>query len=251
MMKQEAKIFLVCILALVLSAFLFAAINSGIVNAQTSPSLSLEEQANQLQNLAQGVPQTPEEAKTVGKNYLLAEWKKIIANNTYTASFYKLYKSNEKWINPVFLYGVGAPPDLSWLFILIVILWVAFLTNINSVLAAFSTFSDTASIFIALGITIMLANLHAIRFVAQWIINILSMLSSWWMQLITLVILFILLLFVSAYSKEFKAIMKKWKEERKKAMDEEELQLMKIRQKHSEEFQKNLEKSLGGTLGEE
>ena len=187
------------------------------------------------------IPQTQEDAKTVAANYLKKEWGKILADNKYVGPTIKEY--NEKigpYLNPILKIILGVEPSISWLFFLTLAIWILFVTYFFRILSGFSTFSKGASFAISICMVVIMSIFGWSRMSATWIINTISVLTSWWMQLIVAVAVIIALMLASIFSKEFENLIKQIKENRKKMQQAQDIDLLKLKQKGTDKIQKTL-----------
>jgi hypothetical protein len=195
------------------------------------------------------VPTNPDDAKQASKDFLKKEWIKFLGNtstnNTYVISPMIRFYNNNPFIGSTFEYTIGVRPSLTWLFLLSLTLWIVFIIYFHRIISAFSTFSYWVSIVASILIAVILANIGFIKGLSTKIINALGMLTSWWMQLIGVILIWVLIVFASFYSKQFEAIMKKWKENRKKMKEEMRLREIEFKQKLEETANKPVREALG------
>jgi len=187
----------------------------------------------------------PDNINQIKSDYLKKEWGKILANNTYFGPIIKAYNKISPITNPIFRYTTGIEPGLNWTFILGLFLLITFLIYIYRILSVFSTFSSGASFIISLALVVILGNIGFIKIVSSSIVKLFSALTSWWAQLIFVVLFWALLIVASMYSKQVAALLKKWKEARKKAIEEEKISNLKAEQNIEKKFRKDITNALG------
>lgn len=230
-------------------AFVFSVYSSHLSLALT-PEEVIQQQTGINPDINK-IPQTPEDAKQVSQDYLKKEWIKLFENNTLVLSpmikFYRQYPI----IGKIVQYTIGVPPGLNWLFLLSVVLWIAFAIYMHRIMSVFSTFSKGASQIISIVLSVILGNIQFIKLVASKIISILSLMNTWWMQLIGVVAIWVLILLASIYSKQFEALMIKIKENRKKMKQEMKIKELEFRQKLEETQNKPVREALEKAFSED
>lgn len=196
------------------------------------------------------IPKTPEDAKTIAKNYLLKEWGKDLRNENssigkFTSPIFKAYDKISPYTDPVFKIVLGITPEFSWLFILTFAIWITFLVYMYRILSIFSTFSKIVSFIISLAMVTIMSVMKLPIIFANYLIYLISTLTGFWMQLIAVVLIITLAILASIFSKEFEALMKKWKENRKKMKIESEIEELKAQGKSQAEIQKMITDTFG------
>lgn len=176
-----------------------------------------------------GLPTELEKVKGIGENlidsevrsqYLKQEWGKILANNKFFGPIIKGYGKISPYTDPIFRYTIGIGPALNWLFILTLTLWIAFVIYIFRVMEFVSLFSPITRYITSLGLVIIISITGALKKLAEYIINTISLFNTWWMQLILVVIVIVALVIASIFSKNLKDVFKAMKENRDKAKEE-------------------------------
>jgi hypothetical protein len=186
------------------------------------------------------MPQTPEEMKNASTNYLNQEFNKILENSAIMGPLISGYGKISPYTNPIFEYTLGMKPTLSWLFVLTLVLWICFVTYMLRLLSITSLFSKWVQVIISFGVVIIISVTGITRKLAQEILDKLSLLNTWWMQLIGVVIVIFMIILASVFSEEIEKLIKKIKE--KKAKNEEEINRKKL--KSGVEVVEEIEKGL-------
>ncbi|MBS3075252.1 hypothetical protein J4429_02215 [Candidatus Pacearchaeota archaeon] len=204
------------------------------------PGLSPEN----LEKVQTGVEKlTDEEAR---KQYLTQELGKIFQNNTYYIKYIKPVENAYSKINwftdPFFRYTIGMAPSLSWLFLLTLVLWIVFVVYAIRMLSLASIFSKWVQYTISFGIIIIISISGVTKKIAEYIINSISILTSWQMQLIVVSILIIGLILAIIFSKQLKEFFKSLKEKRKKMQEELDREKLKSEVKVAKAFTKGITK---------
>ncbi len=173
------------------------------------------------------VPTTPEELKNQTSQYLKKEWGKLLRDDTSTlgkiaAPILRAYDKISPYTDPIFIYTIGMAPSLTWLFILTLTLWIFFVTYIYQAMSLFSVFSDWVHRIISLGMVIVMSLIGVMKTMAEWIIATISVLTSTWMQLIAVLVVFLALIIASYLSGGVEQFFEKMKERKKKFKEEME-----------------------------
>jgi hypothetical protein len=176
----------------------------------------------------ENMPQTPEDAGEIANNYLKKEWGKEFRNpqgsvGKYTYIIFEGYDKISPYTDPIFKAVLGVEPSLTWLFILTLTLWITFAIFFYRILSVFSTFSKGVSIIASLCLIVIMSTLKITLTIANWIINTISLLTSWWMQLIVAIAVIIGLVVLSTFSKEWTILVKAWKESKEKSQQKEDI----------------------------
>ena len=202
-MKKSIIIFLISLL--ILNIFVIS-----LIKAQDSDS-ALPPELQGIQKAGEKL--TDEEQRS---QYLKQEWGKILANNTFFGPIIKGYEKIAPVVNPVSKYTLGIKPSLSWLFILTLTLWICILIYLIRIFELFPILSGFTRIVICLGVMMIISSLEITKKLAEKIINIISLFTTWWMQLIGIGLVIIGLIVASIFSKNFKEVGKAMKEKRKR-----------------------------------
>jgi hypothetical protein len=152
--------------------------------------------------------------------YLKQEWGKILANNKIMGPIIKAYAKVSPYTDPVFRYIIGMTPSLTWLFALTLTLWICLAIYIFRFLELFSIVSEITQYLIFIATMIVISFTKVCLNIAQITINRLSLLTTWWMQLIGIGIVLGILILASVFSKQLKEFFEKAKERRAKMKEE-------------------------------
>jgi predicted PurR-regulated permease PerM len=221
----------VFLLLLVVSVFNFVSAADSI--QQTSQQIDalgnkIDSNIQQLDNAINNPVQTKEQLR---KEFLTKAWfgsEGIIAKNPYLGPFYAGYTKISPYTDPIFKSVVGLTPSFSWLFFLalfISITLIEYFYRFYEVLRDYSTFSSNTSMVISLCVFVILIILKFFAILsitlANLIINAVSLLTTWWMQLIAVFVIFFGLIFAGKYSKQIEVFARYLKMKKKQAKEEE------------------------------
>lgn len=192
------------------------------------------------------IPQTPEDAAQVSKDYLKKEWVKVL-NNTDHPLGKALWATHRGlvFLSPVFKVLVGIEYSFSWLFLLTLVIWVTLVTFFYRILSVFSTFSKWASFAISLCVIVIISAMRIPLTLSNKIIDAINLLTSWPIRLALIIALIIGLILISTFSKQCESLVKKWKENRKKMKIAMEIAELKAQGKTQAEIQKIIMDSFG------
>jgi hypothetical protein len=217
-MKKSIALFLFFIL--ILNIFIIS------IKAELNPPLDPE--LGDI-NPETGLPNEIEKIKGIGENltdseirsqYLKQEWGKIPEKNKFFGPLMRGYGKISPYTDPIFKYTLGITPSLTWLFVLTLILWIVFLIYIFRVMEFVSLFSPLTKYIVSLGLIVIISIIGTLRILAEAIINIISLFTTWWMQLIGISLVIIALIVASILSKNLKDVFKSIKEKRDEAKKE-------------------------------
>ena len=243
----------VFLLLLVVSIFNFVSAADTLTSTtQQIDSLGnqINTQAQQIDSAVNNPAQTKEQLK---KAFLTKAWfgdTGIIANNSYIGPFYNGYKKVSPYTNPIFEYIVGMAPSLSWLFFLalfISITLIEYFYRFYEVLRDASTFSKNTSAVLSLCFFVILVVLQFFAtlslMLANLIVQTVSLLSEWWMQLIALLLIFVALFFAAKYSKQIEVLARYIRMKNKKMKEEERQARGELATRKVEMYGEELEKA--------
>ena len=229
-MKEGNKILLASLTVTVLLITIFLVLNSNRVHAEDVPGMPF----NLTQENIEKIPTTPEEAQNASIAWIKKSWgENLRSENSFLGRFVspilKGYDKISPYSDPVFKIILGIAPELSWLFILTFVLWITLITHLYSILSVFSTFSKFASLGISLAMTIIISTLGIPKLIAQKIINLISFMSSWWMQLIVILIIIAIFVLLTSFKDEWEIFKKKLKEKHEKKELKEKVEKAEIK----------------------
>lgn len=167
------KLYYLGITALFLFAFIFQA--SALDVAQ-----QIEQQTGINPEKIQDLPKSPEEIK---ETYLKQEWSELVAKNKILAPIHSFFLK----ISPVFLVLFGENYSLSLILLGVIILWVYVALELTTLIKTIDMLNPWAIRGIAVGISIILAQVGVYRTIITLINKILYANELWWMRLIILV----------------------------------------------------------------
>ena len=174
--------------------------------------------------------QDPEQIKNKTTAYLKQEWENILLNNKYIGPFLSFYKDKiSPYSTPIVKGLLGIEPSISWLFLLTLMIYITFIVFVYRIISVYSTFSPGVSWIIAICLITIFSALGISRNIAGQIINAASLLTSWWMQLIVVILVIALLIFMNVFSKQFGEMLEKMKENREKMKQEMDVLEAKIK----------------------
>lgn len=176
---------------------------------------SIEESATKLENTASNVDDFVSR-EDIRSEYLKKEWDKVLTNNSgFFGKLYRGYSKVSPYSDPVLEYVVGMAPSLSWMFLLVLVIWfmlVKYYYTFYEVLRDFSTFSDITSMVVSLCFLVILLVLQFFQSISVWgsnkIIELISFVTSPIMQVVLVIVGIIILILLSRFSKEVKILAK-------------------------------------------
>ena len=182
-----------------------------------------------------------------GTDYLKQEWGKILNKGRFLGPLYRAYQQTKPYLTPIFKYTIGTEFELSWLFFLTLMIWIFFLLFFYQILSTFSTFSETTSLGISIGLMIITAiTIDIPEKIANLTINLIgNKIPTWWGKLIAVVIVFLIFFILSISSKFLKGIFGERKERVAGQKEKENrLRLQRIADRE-ERRSKEINKALG------
>jgi hypothetical protein len=219
-MLNKKSYFTVVLISLILIINLIQALDSPTIpliseTENINPDTGLPEGIEKIQKISENLTD-----KEIRSQYLKQEWGKILEKNKYAAPIIQNYKKVSPYTDPVFKYTLGIVPSLTWLFFLTLTIWIAFAIYLFRMLELVAPFSEWVQKIISLGITIILGISGLIEKLAEYIIKTIGLFSTWWMQLIGIVIIIIFIIIGSILSGSFRDLIKDMYK-RKKELEEE------------------------------
>ncbi len=191
-----------------------------VVSAQVAPGLESLENDSLLGTVQTGTEKAGEFQATENKSdFLKAQWGELLSRNTMIGPIIRFFDKISPVTNPIFKYTIGLEPSLTWLFILTLTIWITLVIIILRLMALTSPFSKWVQYVMSFVFIIFISIVGVTRAIAEWIINIISALSTWYMQLIAIVLFIIVLIISAIFSKNLKKLGKK----EAKKMEEEKL----------------------------
>lgn len=224
---MKKSLILVLFIVFILSGIIF--IKS--LNAQETgvgevvPGLSPEN----LEKVQTGIEKlTDEEAR---KQYLSQEWGKILQNNTYYIKYIKpsfdVYdKTAAPFINPISEYTIGMAPNFSWIFLLTLVLWIAFVVYFFRIFSLVPVFSKNTQKVITIGFIIIFSLLRITKTIAEQIVKMVSAFDTT-KQLIAMIVIITAIILLSIFSKTFRNLIGSSAEQKAKKEEEKDREKLK------------------------
>lgn len=193
-----------------------------------------------------GLPYEVDKTKDIGeklkdeeqREFLRKEWSEKIEQSFI---FEKIQA-----VNPVFKIILGMEFSLSWLFVLTLVLWIFFVVYAFRILGIFSLIAGWLKFVILIGLIGLNSWFVVTAWISEWIINQISLMSSWWMQLIGALVVIVALVVACVFSKSFENLFKRVKERQEKTAEELNREKLKQDVKISGVFAKGINKGLSG-----
>ena len=219
-MKKGNKVLLYSILSAIVLISIFIILNSKPVHAvdENIPGMPFGITPETIDK----APQNPTEAKNITVAWIKKNWAENLRNENsflgkFMAPILKGYDKISPYTNPVFKVILGIEPQLSWVFFLTLVIWIMLVTNLYSILSIFSAFSKVTSFIISLGSIILVSAAGLPRLIAQKIIDlIVKFATTWWMQLIAIVIVIAIFMLLTTFRKEWETFKQKFFEQKEK-----------------------------------
>jgi len=167
----------------------------------------LQSDVEKIQNLTEKGQEIVEKTKEQeSREYLFQEWKKTIENNKYFSPIILGYKKISPVVNPVSKYAIGLEPSLTWIFILTLILWIVFVIYSLRILELTALSSRWVQYVVSIGIVVIISVAGITKKIAEYVIKVISLAGTWWVQLILIGIVILALIFASFFSKNLQEI---------------------------------------------
>lgn len=184
-------------------------------------SQDLQDSLEGVQDKVDNTRDKVEDVKDMDKwEYLSQEWDKILREKESFAPFIEMYDSLRPVFSPFFKYSIGVELELSFLFFLSLILGIALLVNFYRIFHNFSTFTDNIARVISIAMILVLGNFGFIKMFSEWIIKTIEILTSWWVKLLAVFVVYVVLILASIFSKEIEQFFKNLKKRREKTKEE-------------------------------
>lgn len=205
------------ILPIILLIFLFNVFTASFVNAQIGDLEGIQEKLDEL-------PSDQDEAKDAATEYLKQEWTKILERYKFGKILLEINKVFA-YLNPMFKLFLGIGYSLSFLFFIILALWIFFVSyfyRVSTFLSVFIKFKLFKLILFILSISLVsffrISNLMAVLFT-----NKVSNIDSFFYQALFASVFIFLFIILSLYSKKLENIFSSIKEKREYAGLKKEL----------------------------
>jgi len=187
-------------LFIILSLFLIGFITQ--VHGDTSPQGMIAQQLGVSTDQINNIPQTPEQAQDL---FLKQAWSDLISKNVYLGPVHRFFIS----ISPVFLFLFGENYSLSPTLLAIIVIWCYDVMEVSIIVDSFGFLNSWVSKVIAVGISIILAQVGFYRWLITSLANIVYAPELWWVRLLIgvgiILGLFILHFIVKMFESQMKA----------------------------------------------
>ncbi|MBM3247684.1 hypothetical protein FJZ17_04060 [Candidatus Pacearchaeota archaeon] len=191
------------------------------------------------------IPENPEDAAQMGRDYLKKEWKIILNKSEFWGPMIRAYDRASPVINPLSRYSIGMQPEFSWLYLVNLVVGITLIIYLYRVLDIFSTFSKNVSLIISLALSVILAVFQVQPKISAGIVALIATLTLWWVQLIVVVLVMIALIYLDAVSGGIEKKLEEWKEKKKKMLEEEQEVLNRARLKIAADSAEKITRELG------
>ena len=165
---------------------LFILILFPIISALDAQSIDQSPELQQAQNAQQKLNDFSNQDKG---DYLKQEWGKILENSTTFGPVINFFDKISPVTNPLSKFLLGIEPSLTWLFTLTLVIWISLIVFTFRILDMTSIFSRWFRYILSFGLIIILSTIGLTKAIAEGIINAISLLNIWWVQLIVIVLL--------------------------------------------------------------
>ncbi|MEI6731043.1 MAG: hypothetical protein WCK90_00025 [archaeon] len=227
---MKKSVLLVCIILSLLTLSLF----SNFAHAATTPSSSQELISNQLGIDPASIPQSPEDIKD---KYLNQEWGKIIDSTPIIGPVNIFLKTNDSALFvEYFLFAEAYTFTLT--FILIFVFWLFAITLTSDLLRASGFLKGGVSLFVGLGVAVIIAQIGLLRFITSGIINFITRQENVWWRIVLWIIILVAIIAFYYLKKLIADYLLKARTEDQKASVERRVKKIEI----TEESQKKAEK---------
>ncbi len=167
---------------------------SGVSNPLEQQADDLEKRVDNIENFLDS-----DTKDKVARDYLREEWGKLFASEDFLQRhpyfrplvvFYTGYKIAEPYTDPLFKFFIGIVPSLSWIFILILIIWyliINFTILVYEALRDYRFFSKRGTLMIYFAFLLILFLLKIPQMISIWLAGlivtvIVTIVDSWWLQ---------------------------------------------------------------------
>ena len=169
--------------------------------------------------LPKGLPKDTGDLQNV--SYLKTEWGKILEKNRFFGPMMIFYGNLSPYTDPVFLILIGMKPAVTWLFVLTFIIWITFIIYMFRISEFFAFYSEKVRYIVAFLLVVLISALGVTKTIAQWTINTIVFFSTtWWIQLIGGLIVIIVLMVLSVFSKNIQDLFKTMAKKREESQED-------------------------------
>ncbi|MFH1425522.1 MAG: hypothetical protein ABIG28_02210 [archaeon] len=188
-------------LKIIFILFFIIFLNLPLINGQTAPLGDLEKTTESLEKYRDIA------TDNVSRNeYLKQEWAKIL-NKSYVSPYIEKSQTAIKFLDPVFEIFIGTTFKFSWSFLLTFIIWLLLISVAFDFLIIveyyfkpekYSKHARWSAWIIFVG---LISTIRIPLYFSDFIVKTISLTNHWGIQVILLVIIIVLLVFLSKYTK--------------------------------------------------
>ena len=153
---------------------------------------SLEGDAGKILNAANQIKDFKD--TNLSSEFLKKQWGDLLLKNNVTGPFMKAINATSPFFNPIFKYTIGLEPSLTFLFFLTLAIWIALVSATYRTTNLASILSKRSHIIFAFGLIIIISIFGITKAIAEFIINLLEKMQTWWIKLIVITIIIALLI---------------------------------------------------------
>ncbi len=157
---------------------------------------------------------------------LSERWKEMLLKNPIVSNLDELFKKG----NIVFVILFGRDYSLSSTLIFLIIIWFYFFSQFGKIIGTFSTFSSGTSVVIALGMTIILAQMKFFDWASEMIFKFIFYREGAWGWLWSLIFIGVVILFAMGLGQFFTSL-RRFSKEMKEKREKQEFNSIKERAK--------------------
>lgn len=155
-----------------------------------------------LQKVQTGIEKLSEEQAR--KQFLSQNWSSILQNSTFYKKFIKPivneYDKMRPFVDPIFTYTIGMTSNVSWVFVLTLVIWITCVVYIYIVVDYIPIFSHNTMRIISIGFIIIFSVLRISKTIAEQTVNVISKYDTT-TQLIAIVVIIVFFILASIFSK--------------------------------------------------
>lgn len=229
-MIKNKSLALLIISVLISSLFLITIIKAE--DNATPPGTPTPEIQGQEINPETGLPVSTEKIQEIGdkindENFLKNEYQKVLNKSDKLKPLFSFYDKISPVADPAFKYTVGMTPSISWLFLLSLVLWIAFVVYIFGFTSLLKLASNGIYYIIVIIAIVIISYFGIAAKLADFLVKYIAKAGSWWIQLALVVILILALIIASIFSRSILQLEKGIK--KKKDKEEEEINREKLK----------------------
>lgn len=243
---KKRLLLLSLVLILVLSVFIITLIKAETTPSPTPPGTPNPAVGGEIDPVT-GLPTSTEKIQEIGdkikdENYLKNEYQKILNKSDTLKPLFNFYNKISPVADPAFKYTVGVTPSISWLFLLALILWIAFVIYIFGFASLFKIASNGIYYTVVLIAILVVSYFGIAAKLADFIVKYISKAGSWRIQLIIVIIIILALVLASIFSRSILKLEKGIKEKKDKEEEKNNREKLKRDIELADTFRKELTK---------